>query len=186
MGQTGTAASIMRLLSSLRRFLNFLDQRGATSVEFGIVGAMYMLVLLAAFECGYMVFLQASLDNAARDAARLIRTGQAQSTSDPQAAFQTQLCSEIGTLIPCGAMLYQSQTYSNWSQADAGANASPARDGSGNLVSHGFSIGTADQIVVVQVTYNYPFFTPLIGNVLGNGTNSAFLMSTVVFQNEHF
>ena len=67
-----------------------------------------MLVLLATFECGYMVFLQASLDNAARDAARLVRTGQAQATSDPRAAFQTQLWREIGTLIPCGAMLYQS------------------------------------------------------------------------------
>ena len=147
---------------------------------------MYMLVLLATIECGYMVFLQAALDNAARDAARLVRTGQAQASADPRAAFQTQLCGEIGTLIPCAAMLYQSQTYSNWTQADAGAGASPSRDASGNLVSRGFSIGTAGQIVVVQVTYNYPFFTPLVGNVLGNGTNSALLMSTVVFQNEHF
>lgn len=147
---------------------------------------MYMLVLLAAFECGYMVFLQASLDNAAREAARLVRTGQAQAASDPQAAFQTQLCRKIGTLIPCRSMLYQSQTYANWSQAQAGASASPARDGGGNLVSRGFSIGTSGQIVVVQVTYNYPFFTPLVGRLLGGSTNSALLMSTVVFQNEQF
>jgi Flp pilus assembly protein TadG len=174
------------MLPSFRPFSNLLDQRGAASIEFGIVGAMYVLVLLAAFECGYMVFLQASLDNAARDAARLIRTGQAQASSNPQAAFQTLLCGEIGTLIPCRSVLYQSQAYANWSQAQAGANASPTRDASGNLVSRGFSIGTAGEIIVMQVTYNYPFFTPLLGNLLGNGTNSTLLMSSVVFRNEQF
>jgi hypothetical protein len=38
---------------------------------------------------------------------------------------------------------------------------------------------------VVTVTYNYPFFTPLIGSMMSS-TNSAFLMATVVFQNEPY
>jgi hypothetical protein len=54
------------------------------------------------------------------------------------------------------------------------------------MVSAGFSPGTQSQIVVVTVTYNYPFFTPWIASLLGGSSNSALLMSTVVFQNEPY
>ena len=65
-------------------------------------------------------------------------------------------------------------------------NTPPARNKQGNLVSGGFTPGTCGSIVVVQVTYNYPFYTQWIGGMLGGQTDTAFLMSTVVFQNEPF
>jgi hypothetical protein len=40
--------------------------------------------------------------------------------------------------------------------------------------------------MVVTVTYNYPFFTPWIGGLVGGSGGSAFLTSTVVFQNEPY
>ena len=49
-----------------------------------------------------------------------------------------------------------------------------------------FSPGTAGQIMVVTVTYNYPFITPWIGGLVGGSTNTALMMSTVVFQNEPY
>ena len=65
-------------------------------------------------------------------------------------------------------------------------NLKVTRDANGNYVSAGFSPGTPGQILVVTVTYNYPFFTPWIGGLVGGGTQSALLMSTVVFQNEPY
>ena len=52
--------------------------------------------------------------------------------------------------------------------------------------SAGFNAGIGKDIVAVQVTYNHKFFTLMVGSYLGGSTNSAFLMSTVVFQNEPF
>jgi Flp pilus assembly protein TadG len=163
-----------------------MDATGATAIEFAIVGSSFMIMLLAAFEFGYMLFVQSVLDNAARDAARLIRTGQVQSSSNPTSTFQTLLCNEVGTLIGCSNIVYQAQVFNDWGSAQTAVNTPPSRDSSGNFISAGFSAGTASQIMVVTVTYNYPFFTPWIGGLAGNGTNSALLESVVVFQNEPY
>ena len=170
----------------IKRWVAALDAGGAAAVEFAIVGSAFMLMLLAAFEFGYMLFVQSVLDNAARDAARMIRTGQAQQSSNPTSTFQTLLCSDVGSLIGCSNIIYQAQVFNNWTGAQTAVNTPPTRTASGNFVSSGFSPGTAGQIVVVTVTYNYPFFTPWIGGLLGGSTNSALLMSTVVFQNEPY
>jgi len=176
----------VRLLSLVKRWLAEIDARGATAVEFAIVGSSFMLMLLAAFEFGYMLFVQSVLDNAARDAARLIRTGQAQESSNPTSTFQTLLCSDVGSLIGCGNIVYQSQVFNDWTSAQTAVNTPATRNANGTYVSSGFSPGTQGQIVAVTVTYNYPFFTPWIAGVLGGSTNSGLLMSTVVFQNEPY
>jgi Flp pilus assembly protein TadG len=177
----------VRLVRLLRRWLVTLDDCGAAAIEFGIVGASFVLMMLASFEFGYMLFVQSVLDNAARDAARLVRTGQAQESANAQTTFQTLLCNEVGSLIGCGNILYQALVFNDWTSAQTSVNNGVTRNPqTGALQSAGFSAGTAGQIMVVTVTYNYPFITPWIGGLLGNGTNSAFLQSTVVFQNEPY
>jgi Flp pilus assembly protein TadG len=177
----------VRLFGTIKRWRGLLGERGTASIEFAIVGSSFMLMLLASFEFGYMLFVQSVLDNAARDAARLVRTGQAQESANAQTTFQTLLCNEVGSLVGCGNILYQAQVFNAWTDAQTSVNNGVTRNGTtGNLVSSGFSAGTPGQIVVVTVTYNYPFFTPWIGGLVGNGTNSAFLQSTVVFQNEPY
>lgn len=176
----------MRLFGRMKRWLARLDASGAAAVEFAIVGSTFMMLLLACFEFGYMLFVQSVLDNAARDAARLIRTGQVQTSSNPTSAFSTLLCNEVGSIIGCGSLVYQAQVFNDWSSAQTSLNTPPTRDANGNFVSAGFSPGTAGQILVVTVTYNYPFMTPWIASMLGGSTNSGLMMSTVVFQNEPY
>jgi len=176
----------VRLLDLVKRWLAAIDARGAAAVEFAIVGASFMVMLLAAFEFGYMLFIQSVLDNAARDAARLIRTGQVQTSGSPTSTFSTLLCNEVGSLIGCGSIVYQAQVFNDWSSAQTSVNTPPTRDKNGNMISTGFSPGTAGQILVVTVSYNYPFFTPWIGGLVGGATNSAYLQSVVVFQNEPY
>jgi Flp pilus assembly protein TadG len=176
----------VRLFRWIKGWLAALDAGGAAAIEFAIVGSSFMLMLLASFEFGYMLFVQSVLDNAARDAARLIRTGQAQNSGNSQSTFQTLLCNDVGSLIGCGSIIYQAQVFNDWGSAQTAVNTPTSRDANGNLISLGFNAGTASQILVVTVTYNYPFFTPWIAGVVGGSTKSALLMSTVVFQNEPY
>jgi Flp pilus assembly protein TadG len=162
-----------------------MDQRGSAAVEFAIVGSAFMLMMMASFEFGFMLFVQSTLDNAARDAARLVRTGQVQMSSNATSTFQTLLCNEVGFLIGCNSIIYQAQVFNDWSSAQTSINTPLSRDRNGNFVSAGFNAGTQGQIVVVTATYNYPFFTPLVGGMFGS-TNTALLSSTVVFQNEPY
>ncbi len=176
----------MSLSGRIKRSLAALDASGAAAVEFAVVGSAFMLMLLASFEFGFMLFVQSVLDNAARDAARLVRTGQAQTSGNPTNTFSTLLCNEVGSLIGCGNIVYQAQTFNDWSSAQTAVNTPATRDSSGNFVSAGFTPGSQGQIVVVTVTYNYPFFTPWIGQMLGGSSTTGLLMSTVVFQNEPY
>ncbi|HVH79068.1 MAG TPA: TadE/TadG family type IV pilus assembly protein, partial [Stellaceae bacterium] len=144
-----------------------MDARGGAAIEFAIVGSAFMLMLLATFEFGYMLFVQSVLDNAARDAARLIRTGQVQTSANPTSTFSTLLCNEVGSLIGCGSIVYQAQTFNDWTSAQTAVNTPATRDSNGNFISSGFSAGTMSQIEVITVTYNYPFFTPWVGGLVG-------------------
>jgi Flp pilus assembly protein TadG len=168
-----------------KELLLWLDERGNTAIEFGLIGSAYILMILAALEIGYVLFIQSVLDNATRDAARQIRTGQVQTASNPQTTFQTLICDNVSWLIPCASIYYQSSAFWSWSEADTGLTTPLTRDSNGNLVSTGFDAGSPGEIVLVQVAYNYTFFTPWLGQLLGLGlNNTAYLSSTVVFQNE--
>jgi Flp pilus assembly protein TadG len=174
-------------LRQLGQFYRRLGERGVTSVEFAIVGPLFLMLVLAVFELGYMVFVQSVLDSSARTAARLIRTGQAQGSGNAQTDFQTALCNGASAVIGCANLIYQVQEFGSWSATQTAVDTPPKRDPkTGQLIPAAFNAGNCGQIEAVQVTYNYPFFTLWIGQQLGGSTQSAFLMSTVVFQNEPF
>jgi Flp pilus assembly protein TadG len=175
------------MLTRARQYLRKLGERGVTSVEFAIVGSVFLLLLLGIFELGYMVFVQSVLDSSARTAARQVRTGQAQGSGNAQTYFQTTLCNEVSSVIGCGNLIYQVQKFANWSATNTAVNTPPQRDPiTHKLIIPPFNAGTCGDIVAVQVMYDYKFFTLWIGQQLGNSMGSAFLTSTVVFQNEPF
>jgi Flp pilus assembly protein TadG len=156
------------------------------TVEFGLIGSAYLMMIVGALEVSYAVFLQVVLDNAARDAAREIRTGQVQLASSPQTTFSTLMCNDVSWLISCSALLYQSQAFWQWSEAQTGMSSTLSRNSDGSLASSGFDAGSPGEIVIVTVTYNYSFFTPWMALLLGGSYGAALLTSTVVFQNEPF
>lgn len=168
----------------MRKFsrINYrLGEQGTASIEFAMVGPLFILLLLAIFELGFMVYVQTVLDGAARDAARLVRTGQVQGNANPQSVFQNLLCQEVAALVGCGSLIFNVQTFGSFSTV----NLTPPRDKNGNLITT-FSGGKSGSDMAVQVIYNRPFFTSYVGKYLGGGSGSAFLTSTVIFRNEPF
>ena len=90
-------------------------------------------------------------------------------------------------VINCNSLVFQVQDLPSWTAAQTAVNTPPVRDPkTGLLIPVGFNAGGPKDIIAVQVTYDYKFFTLWIGQQLGDSMQSAFLMSTVVFQNEPF
>jgi Flp pilus assembly protein TadG len=170
-----------------RGFLAFLgrmrrDQRGTSAIEFAIIGPLFLLLIFAILENAIILWSQAVLDNATRDAARLTLTGQSQSGGT---AFQTALCNGISALMKCSNLQYRVQTGSSF----AGMSPSITYN-SGSAV--GFSNypasvngGSPGSYVLVQVIYNRPFIVPWVGALMSSNGKTQ-ILSTAVFENEPY
>jgi Flp pilus assembly protein TadG len=190
---------------SMKFFRPFLrNQEGITAIEFAFVGPPFLLLLGAIFELGLTLTTQSLLDGAARDAARLIRTGQVQSQSSPITVFQNLLCSKVSSLISASdcatKIVFEVQVFSSFGSISfTPCTQTASQTGSGTVCT--FSAGTGSNIVGVQASYPRPFIIPWVGACLSggtcwaglgtaNGTNpgtgTVTLTSTVIFQNEPF
>jgi Flp pilus assembly protein TadG len=180
------------------------DQNGTTAVELAFVGPPFLLLLAAIFELGLTLTTQSLLDGAARDAARLIRTGQVQSQSSPMTAFQTLLCSDLSSIVSASDcannLVYEVQVFSTFGAASfTPCTQTSTQSGSGTVCT--FSAGNGGDIVGVQASYPRPFIIPWVGACLSGGscwvglgtanganpgTGKVTLTSTVIVRNEPF
>ncbi|MGC2204289.1 MAG: TadE/TadG family type IV pilus assembly protein [Stellaceae bacterium] len=180
------------------------DQAGSSAVEMAFVGPPFLLLLLAIFELGLTLTTQSLLDGAARDAARLIRTGQVQTQTSPITTFQNLLCAKMGALMTtsnCASKVtFEVQVFTSFGSVSFTPCAFNANQ-TGTGTACQFSPGTGGQIVGVQASYPRPFIIPWVGRCLsggacwtgpatasgtGAGASSVTLSSTVIFQNEPF
>ena len=186
-----------------RRFAR--QQSGAIALEMALVGPPFFLILLTIIDLGLMLANQSLLDGAARDAARLIRTGQVQSATSPITTFQNLLCSDMGpvmTTAQCSAnVIFTVQTFTSFGAVSFTPCVRNNNDTSGTGTLCSWTPGTGGQIIGVQATYNRPFIIPWVGGCLSggscwaglgtasgtsSGTGSVPLISTVIFRNEPF
>jgi Flp pilus assembly protein TadG len=190
----------MRIFRRLAR-----DSIGVVAVEMALVGPPFFFLLLTIIDLGLMLANQSLLEGAARDAARLIRTGQVQTASSPITTFQTLLCSDMSPVMSsseCTAhIIFEVQTFSSFGSVSFTpcVRNNNATTGTGTLC--GFTPGGGGAIVGVQATYNRSFIIPWVGACLTGGscwfglgttngsnpgTGSVPLISTVIFRNEPF
>ena len=80
-------------------------ERGAALIEFTIVALPFFLLLLGAFDIGFYYWGSAELENATVYGARLVRTGQVQSTGMNQAQLKAAICSKTAALVDCMSRL---------------------------------------------------------------------------------
>src|ERR1700730_10699067 len=67
-----------------------IGEGGETMLEFAIVAPMLILLMLMIIDLGIMLMSQSLLDGAARDAARLVRTGQIASQGNSITVFENK------------------------------------------------------------------------------------------------
>jgi len=183
---------LMRKLVRLRK-----DEDGATAIEFGMLAAPFLLLLVGVFESGTMLLVNYQLDDAVADTARLIRTGQAQEAGMNAEAFKKAVCDRIVLKIgDCKSkLLVDVDTFADFSSLSFPPALEEKTNPDGtktkvlsSSVGKKFDIGTAKTIVGVRVYYPYHYMTGIFAKITGmTDYDDVKLLSTAAaFQNEPF
>jgi Flp pilus assembly protein TadG len=161
--------------------------KGVTVVEFALVAAPFIALLVAIFQAILVFFAGRVLDETTEQASRYIMTGQAQTGGMTQAGFATWVCNNTFALFTCGNFMINIQNYSDFASA---STATPALtfNAQGTVTnSWSYNTGNPGDIVVVQVMYQWPIVLGPLGFNLSNLSNgNRLLVSTAVFKNEPY
>ena len=141
----------------------FYDEDASTAVEFALVSFPFIFLLVGIIELSVMFAAMSTLDAATNDAARLIRTGQAQMSADPEDAFKQLLCDRASVFLDCNNIQYEVIHMNGFSDF---ASYPATYDEDGNLQSQGFDAGAVDDVILIRAAYRYPLLTPLLGTAL--------------------
>ncbi len=160
------------------------NDTASTAVEFSLVAVPFTYILIGIIEISLMFGAASVLNGATNDAARLIRTGQAQTSADPETTFRDVLCSSASALIRCNRLQYEVIAIPDF---DSFANFPPNFNDDGDLQPQGFDAGGVNTTVLIRTAYRYQFMTPMLGEVLSDASNnSRLMMATVVLQTEPY
>lgn len=167
----------------LRRFCR--SEKGATFVEFAIIAIPLFLLFFGLLDLGLIFWGGYELYNATADAARLIRTGQAQSSGMSVAQMATQVCSETVILPNCAASIQISvQPFANFAAMTA-----PNPVGSNGKLNTNFTytLGNCGEPVLVNAYFEWTLVSPLTRTFFSNLPDGNFLLrAAAVFRNEPF
>lgn len=175
------------------------DESGATAVEFGMLAAPFLAMVLAILQTSTSLLLSQGLDTAVQEAGRMVMTGQVHENGGiaSAAAFRDRyICNPVApnkrtlpNFIDC------SKIHVDIRKAAQFANGVPAFD-TANPAS---CIGGAGDIVIVRVMYYAPIFAPFValsgfvasgsissGQVNVNGVMTYALSAAAAFRNEPF
>jgi Flp pilus assembly protein TadG len=180
------------LLAALRRFRG--NRRGSAAVEFALVAPVFFALLFAIIESALMFFASQVLETVAQNSARVLLTGQAQSgsvttcavsgvsTPCSQTTFKTYVCNQIPALFDCTKLyvdVVSTNTFGSLSLTSYGTSCSF------NPTGVQYGAGTAGQVVVVRLFYQWPLFVTGLGFNMGC-SNKRLLVATAAFKNEPF
>jgi Flp pilus assembly protein TadG len=171
-----------------RRFAK--SDSGATAVEFSLVAFPFFILMGCICETGIMLFTEYSIQAGVQEAAREIRTGQAQTAGLNAAGFKSKICEITGIVIDCESDLTVYVRPANTFTSLASVlptymNVGAKPDGTPNPTS--YDCGGPSQAAGVIATYDWDFTMPFmtfLGNI--NGGEKRRLYGLAIFQNEPF
>ena len=166
------------------------SESGATAVEFSLVAFPFFMIMGCICETGIMLFSEYAIQAGVQEAARHIRTGQAQNSNLSAADFKSKICDLAGIVIDCeGALTVYVRPASSFSVLEtvlpSYLNVGAKPDGTPNPTS--YDCGLASQPAAVIATYDWKFTMPFmkfLGNINGNAARR--LYGLAIFENEPF
>jgi Flp pilus assembly protein TadG len=161
--------------------------RGATAVEFAMIGLPFVVILCSIFELGMMFMTSTTIEATTEAAARQIRTGQLQAgASNSAAGFKTLICNGMSWISTADCMANMSVDVQTYSSFSAMTNTTPPiANGAIDQTQLTFNPGASCSIELVQVFYPYTLITPVLEPGLPNlGSNQRLLTTAMAFRNE--
>jgi len=176
-------AACLRRSPLIHRFV--AHREANATVEFGLLAVPFMAALFAILQTALVFFAEQSLETAAAKSARLIFTGQAQTSGWTAAQFKSEVCNQIQSIFNCANGVYVDvETYASFSAVDTGL---PVSGGSLDTSALGYNPGGPGDIVMLRLYYQYPVYVNLLGFNLGNLNGGYNLFAaTAVFKNEPY
>ena len=162
------------------------SRKGSAAIEFAFVAPVFFVLLLGTFEAAIMFFSQAVLQNSVTDMARLIRTGQAQTSNMTKDTFRSQLCDKVAPLIACDSNL-QIDVQSFTSYTGVNYNSPLKSDRTLDPTQNNYITGNACDVVLVRAFYTWPVVTPALTWFLVNMAGDKHLVTAAAaFRNEPY
>ena len=174
------AATVRKALRRFRR-----NRRGSAAVEFALVAPVFFALLFAIIETAIVFFAGQVLETVTQDSARMIMTGQAQTTGYSQSDFKSYVCGKITVLFDCvNGISIDVQSYSAFSSVSI---VDPIDGGKNFVPPNRYNPGGPGDIVVVRLFYQWPLFVTGLGYNISNLAGSKRLLSaTAAFRNEPY
>jgi hypothetical protein len=173
-----------RVLGGFRR-----DKRGATSIEFAMIGLPFFLLISAVFEGALLCMAQLTLDESLDQAARQVFTGTFQKGADgtdPGARLRKLMCEGRAVIFSCADLKIEvavSPTFTTIAPRDP-------YDAQNKAIASGFGSAFAcpagNDVVVIRAVSTAPHVMPV--NLTGQpvGQFKQMIAATAVFQAEPY
>lgn len=178
----GRANSTIEKGGILRRLRK--DESGATAIEFGIIAIPFFALMVAIIEVSLVYFGNFSLENGVDQAARLIRTGQAQQQGFNETQFKESVCANVAGLSNCvSGLKVDVQRFDDFT----GVNLDDPLTSDGELRDDfGFNPGVGGDVVVVRAFYEWDLIADLPGGLSNMPSGGRLLAAVAAFRNEPF
>lgn len=181
---------LLRLLGRLRR-----DAQGSMALEFAMVSMPFLLFCFSIMGYGFYFFTATSLEYRVESAARLIRTGQAQTSGLTQTLFKKKICNldpldPSAKIFDCSKLNVHIQSATTWAAItptpclSGGSLTAPAAASSAPVSG---SSGGAGQVVVVTVCYEWSLAQSMPFLMLSNmSSGSSIIQAVATFRTEPY
>jgi Flp pilus assembly protein TadG len=181
-GLNNTKPSPRHAVKSIARFAR--AREGASAVEFALIAAPFTALLVAILQTAVVLLAQQVLQTATEQSARLIMTGQAQTSGLTANQFRQEVCSRATAMFNCSGIRVMVQTFSSFSSVSM---TNPVVNGQIAPTQLPYAPGGDGDIVVVQSFYQWPVVMAPLGFNLSNMSGNTLLMvGTSAFRNEPF
>ena len=172
----------------LRRYMR--AQRGATAVELALVAGPFLYVLGCIIETGLMLFTEYTLQSSVQEAARQVRTGQAQAAAMTQGQLKSVVCDMAGIVVDCThkvSVYVNSATNFTTLKSSLPSMLTVGPSVGGSVSSSSYKCGSPSQAVAIVATYDWHFVLPFM-SFFSNMSDDSMrrLVGFAMFQNEPF
>ncbi|MEL6920022.1 MAG: TadE/TadG family type IV pilus assembly protein [Pseudomonadota bacterium] len=172
-------------MTKLRRHCGvFLrDRKGATAVEYAIVGPLFFMILFVTAEYSLYLYKRNYLKHSMYTVSRILQTGEIQNHANPQVEFNRQVCAVAKSSFDCRNVFVDVRSFD-----DLSAVTFPTVQLDANLVptNFKFSPGGPAKVTAMRFAAHFDFVTPFMDDFFGLNGEPLFVVGHSVAKNEPY